>query len=294
MKRGRLPILFSKGVTGRACFLTPSMTHLLPTPEFLHYHDVMELGVCLDGSGKYLAKEGESPFSKGDVQVIPPYLPHYDVADRDGSLWTFMDVDLPRITSPHLTVDPYFCIELSKRISKQGLYRREDHPSIVATVCTIAALSQGEQGERDSAQDQLAALLLSLMLELSQSETREAEDSYPRKRTESILPAIHLASQAVEKGERLTPSDLAAACFMSESYFRKLFCSVMGEPPKSYLIRLQLQKAAALLVTTTLPVGEIASRACFEDVSTFYRRFVQAYGQAPSAYRTRAQSTRPS
>ncbi len=292
MKRNALPILFTKGVTGRASFITPSIFHLLPSPAFLHYHDVLELGVCLDGSGRYLSEAGEIPFSKGDVQVIPPYHPHYDIADRDGSLWTFLDVDLPRIGSAHISVDPAFCMTLSKRISKKGLYRQGEDPEVTETVCRIATLSQEGDGHRD-AQDQIAALLISLMIELAKPETDEGGGFHPPKRTESILPAIHLASQAIERGEHLTPADLAAACFMSESYFRKLFSSVMGEPPKSYLVRLQIQRAAALLVTTSLSISEIAARAGFEDESTLYRRFVRAYGQAPSVYRQSVGQTVP-
>ena len=105
------------------------------------------------------------------------------------------------------------------------------------------------------------------------------------KKSEAILPAIRAASQAVEAGERITVCEMANACFMSESYFRKLFSEVMGESPKKYLLHLQAQKAADLLVTTALSIGEIAERTCAEDFSTFYRRFVRIWGVSPETYR---------
>ena len=105
------------------------------------------------------------------------------------------------------------------------------------------------------------------------------------KKSEALLPAIRAAAQAIEAGERITPHDMADACFLSDSYFRKIFSEVMGEPPKRYLLRLQTQRAAALLVTTNLSVGEIAARTGLEDFSTFYRRFVKAYGVSPEEYR---------
>jgi AraC-like DNA-binding protein len=59
----------------------------------------------------------------------------------------------------------------------------------------------------------------------------------------------------------------------------------MGESPKSYVVRQQIQKAAGLLVTTKDPISNIAARCGFEDVSTFYRRFVKIYGVSPTEYR---------
>ena len=157
---------------------------------------------------------------------------------------------------------------------------------MVTLVRGIASLVQSEGVlKKDTVVDLITAKLATLLLELSVFKGGSVEDSVENKRKEVILPAICLASGAIGEGRRISPADMASACFLSESYFRKLFLGVMGESPKNYLTRLQVQKAAALLVTTKLSVAEIARKTCFEDNSTFYRRFVSFYKRSPQAYR---------
>ncbi len=278
-------ILFMKGAKKECSFFHVSLFNLLPTSDFLHDHDVLELGVCLGGSGKYLSTDGETPFGVGDVQVIPPFHPHYNVADEGGSLWTFVDVDVPRIHSPHITGDPAYFLELVRSVSACGLYTDARHPEITSAVRSLVRLMRSEGANESPTLDLIVARLQALLLELSMLGGDGSTAVEIEKRSEAILPAIQAASKAVEAGESISVCEMANACFMSESYFRKRFSEVMGVAPKRYLLQLQTQRAAALLVTTGLSVSEIARRTCSEDFSTFYRRFVRAYGISPEIYR---------
>jgi len=278
-------ILFAKGAKREPLFFCPSLFHLLPRSDFLHYHDMLELGVCLEGSGSYLTVDGETPFRAGDVQVILPFHPHYNVADEGGSLWSFVDVDLSRIHSPHISADPAYFSKLLRDASVSGIYSEHKHPEIVSLVRGIVRLMRTERAGESPTLDLIVARLQTLLLELSMPEFNGSTDMELEKKSEAILPAIRAVSKAVEAGEKITVGKMASACFMSESYFRKLFAEVMEESPKKYLLRLQTQRAAALLATTELSVGEIAERTCAEDFSTFYRRFVKIYGVSPEVYR---------
>ncbi len=279
-----LPIIFSKGAKRAESFFFPTICNLLQSAEFLHYHDILELGVCLRGTGTYLSPSGCISFSAGDVQVVLPNQPHYNIAGGEGSLWTFVDVDLSHLCSPHISVDSDFLFSAISKASKRGIFQESRHPTIVALVKGIAALIRSDRATESPTVDQITAMLCVLLPELSRMETDPLANRDNQKR-EAILPAIRLASEAVEEGKHITPSELAAACFMSDSYFRKLFTSVMGESPKHHLSRLQTQKASVLLVTTDLSITEIAQQCGFEDNSTLYRRFTKIYGLAPSEYR---------
>ncbi len=279
-----LPIIFSKGVKREERFFYPTIFNLLPSPKFLHYHDVLELGVCLRGSGICITPDGSTPFHVGDVQVFLPDQPHYNVASEEGSLWSFIDVDPNRIRSPHVSVDTGVLLETAKNAAKGGIFKESEHPTVVALVKSIAALVRSEQATESPTVDLIVSELCALLLLLS----CRSEAPLPRsdnKKREAILPAIRAASEAVERGDHITPPDMASACYMSESHFRRLFTSVMGESPKTYLLRLQTRQASVLLVTTELSVSEIARRCGFEDNSTLYRRFTKAFGCSPSEYR---------
>lgn len=289
----KLPVIFQKGAKSKNSFFSYSLFSLDKTePDFLHYHDVLELGICLSGEGRYVSTDCEQPFKAGDVQVIPPYHPHYNVTNGKNSLWEFIDIDIPRIGSPHIFTDPAYFMGLVRSLRVSGIFTTEQSPSIVALIEGIAAQMQSDRHAKDTGADFITARLTTLLLELSSTVgSTDTQVLYAAKRTELILPAVRLAAQSVESCQKISPSDMASACFMSESYFRKNFSAIMGEPPKSYLLRLQTRKAAALLATTALPVADVAKLSCFEDNSTFYRCFVRAYGVSPTIYRHNFAST---
>lgn len=291
MNSNGLPIIFAEGAKKKDTFFHRSLFHLNASPQFLHYHDVLELGVCLSGSGTFITPNFQKSFKAGDVQVIPPFYAHYNVASEEGSLWTFIDIDVPRISSPHVTTDPAFLIKLAHAVKVSGIFCEKDSPLIVSLVRSIASLLQTERSSEPPILDLAVAKLVTLLLELSVM-VGDGDDVIERTRkADVILPAIAVATASIEKGQKISPSDMASACFMSESYFRKIFTSIMGEPPKVYLCRMQVQKAAALLVTTKLSVHEIALKCCFEDSSAFYRQFMKTYGISPASYRARAKNT---
>ncbi|HEX9602943.1 MAG TPA: helix-turn-helix domain-containing protein [Myxococcales bacterium] len=57
--------------------------------------------------------------------------------------------------------------------------------------------------------------------------------------------------------------------------------------PHQYLVGARLRRAARLLLTTSLPVTEVALEAGFGDLSNFIRTFRRAAGRSPRAFRLR-------
>lgn len=281
-----LAVIFEKAAKHKDRFFSTSLYHLPRKKQsFLHYHDVLELGLCLSGKGKCLTDKGEFPYKAGDAQVVLPYQPHYDVAEDDDTLWIFINIDVPRISSPHLSPDPAFMIELVQKCSTYGIFSSQDHADIHGIITDIVSLMQAAPTRLEHTHDLLTAKLITLLIELSQGDIRADITVERARKQQSVLPAMHCVSAALSRGERPTPRQMADACFMSESYFRKIFFSVMSEPPKSYITRMQVQKAAGLLATTDMSLTTIAAECGFEDNSTLYRCFVRIYGTAPGKYR---------
>jgi AraC-like DNA-binding protein len=80
-------------------------------------------------------------------------------------------------------------------------------------------------------------------------------------------------------------SDVAAACGVSVRYMSSLFKQYGDVTPSHYLMRLRLNKAANLLLTTDMTVKEIAASVGFSDPYHFSRNFKQFHGQSPRQYR---------
>lgn len=83
----------------------------------------------------------------------------------------------------------------------------------------------------------------------------------------------------------MTMETLARTCGLSVSRLAHLFRAQIGRPPQHYLEDLRLQRAAQLLRSTGLRIGEIAEETGFAGAFYFSSRFRKKFGASPSEYR---------
>ncbi|MDA3963350.1 MAG: AraC family transcriptional regulator [Planctomycetota bacterium] len=79
---------------------------------------------------------------------------------------------------------------------------------------------------------------------------------------------------------------LAAAAGMSKAHFSRRFRGHYGTAPGEYVLRLRLEHACELLVTTHRTVRTIAAACGFDDPNYFARIFRKRIGSAPLAWRS--------
>lgn len=87
--------------------------------------------------------------------------------------------------------------------------------------------------------------------------------------------------------ETLMLAELAAEAATSPYHFLRIFRAIVGLTPHQYILRTRLQRAAARLRRTSVPVAAIAFACGFNDLSTFNQRFRRVMGMSPTAYRAR-------
>ncbi len=85
--------------------------------------------------------------------------------------------------------------------------------------------------------------------------------------------------------DQLDITGLARRAFMSDDHFTRLFRKEMGETPNAYIIRLKMERAELLLITTQLPVSHIATMLGYDEVPYFTRLFKKKVGRTPTEYR---------
>lgn len=98
-----------------------------------------------------------------------------------------------------------------------------------------------------------------------------------------LAPAINL----IEKdfgNPKLTNSDLARECSISEIYFRKIFTEEYKLSPKQYLIEVRINKAKQLLTDGFLKINAVASQCGFTNQYHFSRIFKEKTGFTPTEY----------
>jgi AraC-like DNA-binding protein len=85
--------------------------------------------------------------------------------------------------------------------------------------------------------------------------------------------------------------DMANTVHLNETYFCEVFKQVTGISPGRYLMRLRLEHARYLLLSTAQPITTVARESGFTDPSHFARAFKGAFGTSPTRLRfTRKQS----
>ena len=86
-------------------------------------------------------------------------------------------------------------------------------------------------------------------------------------------------------GEEITNADIARSASVSESECLRCFRATIGSTPIRYLREYRVEQAAQRLISTEMPVGEIAARCGFLDASYFTKTFRELKGATPGEYR---------
>lgn len=98
-----------------------------------------------------------------------------------------------------------------------------------------------------------------------------------------ILKALSYIRKHIDR--KISISELAAICLLSEYHFLRLFKRELTTSPINYINQKKIERAQLLLVVYKKSIKEIAYSLSFENVSYFTRLFKNVVGNTPSRYR---------
>ncbi len=251
-----------------------------------HYHNCMEIGLCIAGSGFVRLHEKVYPFSAGSIVVAPKGVYHnQDYGDEQMIYWRYLVIN-----------DDYLLRHLPQRyqqtiasffdsIRDTGLFLENSRMSGVDTVMQLM-FDLRRRGDNESAAEMELCVLLALQLIARHAEstplttTGEIVDARQRQPIEAALAYVYEHYK-----EDIQISALARSCSMSESYFRKQFLRIMGQRPLEYVNAYRVHRSMNLLRTTDDSIQNIAVRSGFSSIAAFNRNFRQYAGSSPSEWR---------
>jgi AraC family transcriptional regulator len=148
----------------------------------------------------------------------------------------------------------------------------------------IAELESNQLNSGLFAESLTLALSIHLLRHYStlQSPLREDSGGLPRRKLQQAIAYInaHLADD-------LSIGAIANELEMSQYYFSRLFKQSIGASPYQYVMRGRIERAQALLKTTTLSVAAIAQQVGFSHQNQLAIQFRKFTGTTPSNYRKR-------
>ena len=249
---------------------------------FLHFHDCIEIGCCREGKGILVTGNGDFPYKKGDLCVIPPYMPHMMRSDsKEISNWEYVFFDPMKLWGEHGKV----WMEHTRFFnSSNGFYPIFSKEELEGIGKLVEQIIQEFYEKPDYYPIYVRGCLMTLMAKLERTlpEVEEKGD-HTYCQIITLFPAIQYISEHF--GEEMEIAQLAELCHLSPTHFRRLFRQMMQTSPLDYLNRIRISKATQSLLYGDVSVGETAKMCGFFTLSSFHRAFQKYMGMSPTKWK---------
>lgn len=225
--------------------------------------------VCTDGAG-WVEVDEESPVrvERGDAVVLAPGIRHRYQADRQNP-WT--------IWWAHVIGED--TDDFTTAILRDGagpvVPLRDVYSAVQSMEEAVAAL------EEDETMPMLviaAGAIWRVLAQIAAGRMRGAGATHDRIRQVQEYLRNNLDTA-------FSVPELAAMAGLSTSHFSALFRAATETSVKDYLKRLRSARARELLLTTEMPVSQVAAAVGYDDALYFSRQFRAVNGVSPSDFR---------
>jgi AraC-like DNA-binding protein/uncharacterized RmlC-like cupin family protein len=239
----------------------------------LHFHNCIEIGICLSGSGIFLINDRVESVCAGDFIYVPPASHHYSQRiSQESCVCAFVYVRQDLLQA-RLRVSGISFQELINLHATPQILHGSDATEL--TALTSRLLRSTQQKNEPLCALQIAQKLMELP-HVDEAPTRA-------HRTDPV--SIAAAYMAANYREKLSAAKLAVACHLSESQLRRRFCKIYGEAPHAYLNHLRCRIGAQMLLHTDRTVEDISEAVGYSCSSEFFRHFKSTFALSPTAWR---------
>ncbi len=253
-------------------------------PDRSHYHNCLEIGVCLSGEGTVEIGRSRRQFGPGSIVAVGRGLRHCQQNQgRPMTHWQYVLVDEETLLREAPGRHRAALRAMLETARGRGLYfdADEDCRDLRSVLRAMFELGRRRQESDRMELETMTALLAAIMSRSLGSAMRDMPADTDARRP--VEPALRYVSENYMR--RLRMEDLAASCAMSVSYFRKVFARSMGMAPLEYVNRYRINRSLNLLRSTDETVLQIAVQTGFPSVATFDRNFRRYVGTSPAEWR---------
>ena len=255
-----------------------------------HWHPEVEFNVIIRGKLEYYVENEHHTLSAGqgifkNANILHMAQPAQETPDAE----MFSVILDPAFIAPVQSViyRKYVAPFLGSR-GLRSLLLSPDVPwqqEILSTLCQAYDLSQTETGAYELHIHRLLCQVWQTMAEHAGELPRH--DLTASQRTDQIRTKQMMMFLQAHFQEKVTLDQVAGAANVSRNTCLTCFRRVLGLSPMEYLITYRLEQAAHLLLTSELPVAQIADACGLGDASYFGKLFRRKTGLSPTQYRQR-------
>ncbi len=254
-----------------------------------HFHNLMEIGYCIDGKGEIVMDGHSMPYSAGVLTVLPKNYPHVTIsAPEKKSYWEYLFFDPEMILNDVYPNKRMFVKKIEKLVNSSGHYYEKGENEELSGIVRII-MDECRHRKRYSGEC-IRGLLLSLLMAIArQGSVQEAmlENEAEVSRQQGGIYHISSALEYISKlyMENIKLETLAECCNLSETHFRRLFVEYMNMTPVEYINLIRIQQACELMQKGPYSMEELALKVGYTAMSTFNRNFKKIIGTSPYQYK---------
>ncbi len=254
----------------------------------LHFHNCIELGFVMEGSGVFHLGESEIPFQAPCLLIAPPNVPHGQTVNEGtvcGFNWIYVNPQaMLSNMSPRLI---NMVNEYQHNVGGEDCVLSEkEHPQVLNILKTIIDEMENTQPHYHHIVRQLFGALFLLLLRTYSGEKKN--NAYVNNQLGCIAPAV--AYIAENYMEEISIEKLSNLCYVSMSHFRRLFKQALGWSPLDYIQIVRIDRACVLLYNCDYSVTDIGLQVGYTSSSSFTRQFRRIHGISPSQWRQKFRS----
>lgn len=254
-------------------------------PEYLHYHEWPEFGICLSGRGIFYIRNNVYPFGPGDISVIYPGEKHIAQSVADGlSDWWFLTIDEQVLFADWPDRERLFQLAAGGR---GHILTRNENRQIATNLSRMVELYTEDRTVMQERRGQMGALFACILYESAGWNTnlREEDAGEPvvSETVSMVMPAIQY--MLARYMEPVTTEELCTLCHISPVHLRRIFTASVGVSPIAFLHRIRISHACLSLTGTEDSILAIAERCGYTSLSSFNRQFQKQMHMSPTEYR---------
>ncbi len=220
-----------------------------------HKHEHTEIMFYLEGDGYMYTEEGDLPFSKGTIIIMPKGVLHGSVS-KSG----FKNISVGGDFDSLLMLDRPICIFDNERAEARRL-------------AELLLESHNTDTQYRKILGDAYVLCLLQMLKTDAPTYSAVEEIVEKIKERAFDPNIRLVDILKESG-------------YAEDYIRERFKTFIGKPPSAFLTQLRIERAKYLIEIygCSQPLSKIAEICGYSDYIYFSKKFKEIVGISPRLY----------
>lgn len=272
-----------------------------------HRHPIIQIDYIAHGKLVHRINNSSHTLVKGDIFVIPPYIPH-QLLSLDGADFEVIELEFRpefvfgrELDNYHAMedsqsvfdfsyIEPFLVSECNVKPSLNLSGKVQDEAEML-----LNNILKEYRAKNDSYLLAMKADLLKLLVVIGRAFREDMKGSSHQQfydyHRDALINAIHYIDGHFN--EPLTIEEISRLALLSQSYFSYLFKVLTDQTFVEYLRNVRIKHAMEELKTTNRRVVDICYDCGFNNVNHFNRTFKSVVGVTPTVYRLAQQKNGP-